>query len=75
MENFLGINVSLGGVLSKAGKVMAKVMEQREKILCAFVAETGYYPGEAEQIVQVINEGDNVTIKYWIQKKEENNVS
>lgn len=45
--------------------IFLEVAKQREKILEAFIAETGYKPSEIEQIVEY---GPNTT-KWFIQKR------
>ena len=42
--------------------IVERIMASREKILEAFIAETGFLPSECEQIQQ----GD----KWWVQKRE-----
>jgi hypothetical protein len=46
---------------AKTSEMVQGVLEQREEILKAFIAETGLMPSECEQITQ----GN----KWWIQKR------
>ena len=49
-------------VREKSKELLQNILQQREEILKAFIAETGLLPSECEQVTQ----GN----KWWVQKKK-----
>lgn len=55
-------------------EIMDRIHSQREKILEAFIAETGCKPSECEQVFQNLGEGANSAgpfFRWYVRKKED----
>lgn len=62
-----------GKVMELARQKYESILANREKILEAFIAETGYLPSEVEQVEQRLDESGNPhTISQWFVRKRQN---
>ena len=61
------MNATQKKLLKLAREKYRQVMKQREHIVEAFVAETGLFPSEIEQIEQHHSNGD---ISWYLRKRE-----
>ncbi len=50
---------------AKRDAIVNNIMEQREEILNAFIAETGLKPSECEQVIET----DGMLIRWYIRKR------
>jgi hypothetical protein len=53
-------------LLAKANNAMAQINAEREKILAAFIAETGLHPSECEQVTVHGTNG----MRWYIRKRD-----